>query len=98
MRMITCFGRKVNDKFEKVQNIKFLSQCDKTSSFLRECRFGLDICCNMFLLTTSEVFVTANPKGEVGNNLEVVSHFAIKVMMFCVFGHKTTSSEIRRKL
>ena len=39
----------------------------------------------MFLVNTFEVFVTANPNGEVGNNLEVVSHIAIKVMMFCVF-------------
>ena len=42
----------------------------------------------IFLLTTSEVFFSANPNGEVGNNLEVVSHFAIKVMMFCGFDIK----------
>ena len=42
----------------------------------------------VFLLTTSEVFFSANPNGEVGKNLEVVSHFAIKVMMFCGFDIK----------
>ena len=36
-------------------------------------------------LTTHGVFVTANPNREVGNNLEVVSHFTIRVIMFCVF-------------
>ena len=52
----------------------------------------------IFLLTTSEVFVTSNLNGELRNNLEVVSQFAIKFMMFCVFWHKTTSSEIWRNL
>ena len=37
----------------------------------------------------SEVMVTTKLNGEVGNNLEFVSHLATKVMMFSVFWHKT---------
>ena len=51
----------------------------------------------IILVTTPEVFVTANSDREVGNNFEAASHFTIKVIMFCVFWHKTTSSEIWRK-
>ena len=73
---------------EKFKKIKLLSQYDKTSSFLRKCRLCLDICCKYSHLPHLRSFFPANPNGEVGNNLEVVSHFAIKVMMFCGFDIK----------
>ena len=35
----------------KKYNLKFLSQCDKTSSFIRKCRFCLDIWCKNSIKT-----------------------------------------------
>ena len=84
MSIFTCFGHTLNEKFENYKKIKFLSRCDK-KFFPLQMQVLLGYLLQKFLLTTSQVFVTANTNGEVGNNWEVVSHFAIKLWCFVCF-------------
>ena len=57
MPIVTCFVQKVNEKFEKVQSFKFLSQCNKNKLFPPQLQILLGYLLQIFLITTSEVFV-----------------------------------------